>query len=144
MSTIADPPDPAAQERVQRETVDAGLAGSYPDAVEIQARIQAGRIAVQEAPQLSAPFEEVLELYGLQEGDKAVVRLAVQVRDVEATVTDDRLLSVVLQHTLLRNVANEKGVHYAMELSGHRSDRDIWRYVRPDEQSLAEAMDELN
>jgi hypothetical protein len=26
-------------------------------------------------------------------------------------------------------MANEKGVHYAMELSGHRSDRYIWRYV---------------
>jgi integrase/recombinase XerD len=50
----------------------------------------------------------------------------------------------VLRHTLLRKVANEKGVHYAMELSGHRSDRYIWRYVRPDEQSLAEAMDEID
>jgi integrase/recombinase XerD len=50
----------------------------------------------------------------------------------------------VLRHTLLRKVANEKGMHYAMELSGHRSDRYIWRYVRPDEQSLAEAMDELD
>lgn len=50
----------------------------------------------------------------------------------------------VLRHTLLRKGANEKGVHDAMELSGHRSDRDIWRYVRPDEQRVAEAMDELN
>jgi len=50
----------------------------------------------------------------------------------------------VLGHTLLRKVANEKGVHYAMELSGHRSDRYIWRYVRPDAQSLAEAIDELD
>ena len=50
----------------------------------------------------------------------------------------------VLRHTLLRKVANEKGVHYAMELSGHRSDRYIWRYVRPDEQSLAEAIDDLD
>jgi hypothetical protein len=50
----------------------------------------------------------------------------------------------VLRHTLLRKVANEKGVHYAMELSGHRSDRYIWRYVKPDEQSLAEAIDELD
>jgi integrase/recombinase XerD len=49
----------------------------------------------------------------------------------------------VLRHTLLRKVANEKGVHYAMELSGHRSDRYIWRYVRPDAQSLAEALDDL-
>jgi site-specific recombinase XerD len=50
----------------------------------------------------------------------------------------------VLRHMLLRKVANEKGVHYAMELSGHRSDRDIWRYVRPDAQSLAEAIDDLD
>lgn len=51
--------------------------------------------------------------------------------------------SHILRHTLLRKVANEKGVHYAMELSGHRSDRYIWRYVRPDAQSLADAIDEL-
>lgn len=49
----------------------------------------------------------------------------------------------ILRHTLLRKVANEKGVHYAMELSGRRSDRYIWRYVRPDEQSLADAIDDL-
>jgi hypothetical protein len=30
-----------------------------------------------------------------------------------------------------------------MELSGHRSDRYIWRYVKPDVQSLAEALDDL-
>jgi integrase/recombinase XerD len=49
----------------------------------------------------------------------------------------------VLRHTLLRKVANAKGMHYAMELSGHRSDRYIWRYVKPDAQSLAEALDDL-
>jgi hypothetical protein len=49
----------------------------------------------------------------------------------------------VLRHTLLRKVANEKGVHYAIELSGHRSDRYIWRYVKPDAQSLADAIDDL-
>jgi hypothetical protein len=48
-----------------------------------------------------------------------------------------------LRHTLLRKVANEKGVHYAMELSAHRSDRYIWRYVKPDAESLAEALDTL-
>jgi integrase/recombinase XerD len=50
----------------------------------------------------------------------------------------------ILRHTFLRKVANEKGVHYAMELSGHRSDRYIWRYVKRDAQSLAEAIDELD
>jgi integrase/recombinase XerD len=50
----------------------------------------------------------------------------------------------ILRHTLLRKVANEKGVHYAMELSGHRSDRYIWRYVKPDAQRLADAIDALD
>ena len=49
----------------------------------------------------------------------------------------------VLRHTFLRKLAEEKGVHYAKEASGHKSDRYIWRYVKPDQQSLAEAVDEL-
>jgi hypothetical protein len=81
---------------VQHETVDAGLAGSYPDAVAIKGRIDAGRIEVRTVDQTSARFEEVLDLYGLQEGDKAVVRLALTAADVAATVTDDRLLYIVL------------------------------------------------
>jgi hypothetical protein len=84
---------------VQRETVDAGLAGGYPDALEIKTRIDAGRIEVRAVVRLADPFEEVLDLYGLQAGDKAVVRLAVQATDVEATVTDDRLLWVVLRRS---------------------------------------------
>jgi CheY-like chemotaxis protein len=50
----------------------------------------------------------------------------------------------VRRHTLLRQVANEKGVHDAMALSGHRSDRYSWRYVQPDAQSLADALDALD
>jgi integrase len=67
-------------------------------------------------------------------------------QQANAYLPSDQHLDVsphVLRHTLLRKVANEKGVHYAMELSGHRSDRYIWRYVRPDAQSLAEAIDEV-
>ena len=82
-------------EEVRQETVDAGLSGGYPDAVAIKERVDAGRIEVRTIARMSAPFEDVLALYGLQEGDKAVVRLA-QSADVEATVTDDRLLYVVL------------------------------------------------
>jgi hypothetical protein len=82
---------------IQQETVDAGLAGGYPDAVAIKERVDAGRIEIRTVARMSAPFEEVLELYGLQEGDKAVVRLALQAADVEATITDDRLLYVVLR-----------------------------------------------
>ena len=49
----------------------------------------------------------------------------------------------VLRHTFLRKLAEKKGVHYAREASGHQSDRYIWRYVKPDRQTLAEAIDEL-
>jgi len=83
-------------QEVQQETVEAGLTRGYPDAVEIKTRIDAGRIEVRAVAQLSDSFEEVLALYGLQAGDKAVVRLSLQAPDVEATVTDDRLLWIVL------------------------------------------------
>jgi integrase/recombinase XerD len=49
----------------------------------------------------------------------------------------------VLRHTFLRKLAETKGVQYAKEASGHQSDRYIWRYVQPDRQTLAEAIDEL-
>jgi hypothetical protein len=81
---------------VQQETVEAGLAGGYPDAVAIQERIAAGRIEVRTVARTSTRFEEVLDLYRLQEGDKAVVCLALTAADVTATVTDDRLLYIVL------------------------------------------------
>jgi hypothetical protein len=81
---------------VKEETVDAGLSGGYPDAMEIQARIDSGYIEVRETTQMSDSLEDVLELYGLEDGDKAVVRLSLQDSNVEATITDDRLLFVVL------------------------------------------------
>ena len=84
-------------QEVQQETVEAGLSGGYPDAVEIKARIDAGQIEVRTVAPLTPSFEEVLDLYGLHHGDKAVVRLALQTDEVKATVTDYRLLWVVLR-----------------------------------------------
>jgi integrase len=49
----------------------------------------------------------------------------------------------VLRHTFLRKLAETKGVHYAREASGHQSDRYIWRYVKPDQQTLTDAVDAL-
>ena len=49
----------------------------------------------------------------------------------------------VLRHTFLRKLTGAKGVPYAREASSHQSDRYIWRYVKPDQQTLAEAIDEL-
>lgn len=82
---------------VQGEAVESGLAGGYPDAVEIKRRVDSGRIRVGAVARLSDTFEGVLDLYGLSEGDKAVVRLSLQATEVKATVTDDRLLFVVLR-----------------------------------------------
>ncbi len=48
-----------------------------------------------------------------------------------------------LRHTFLCKLAETKGVHYAREASGHLSDRYIWRSVKPDRQTLAEAIDEV-
>jgi integrase/recombinase XerD len=50
----------------------------------------------------------------------------------------------VLRHTFLRKLAETKGVHYAREASGHQSDRYIWHYVKPDQQTLADAIDGLD
>jgi len=57
-------------------------------------------------------------------------------------IADCRLLiaDCRLEETKL---AETKGVHYAREASGHHSDRYIWRYVKPDQQTLADAIDEL-
>jgi integrase/recombinase XerD len=50
----------------------------------------------------------------------------------------------VLRPTFLRKLAETKGVQYAKEASGHKTDRYIWHYVKPDQQTLAEAMNELD
>jgi integrase/recombinase XerD len=55
-----------------------------------------------------------------------------------------RVSPQVLRHTLLHTVATEQGVQYALALSGHRSGRYIWRYVPPDAQRLADALDALD
>lgn len=48
-----------------------------------------------------------------------------------------------LRHTLLKKLADQKGIHVALKQSGHQSDRYIWRYVQPSEQAM-EADDELD
>jgi len=50
----------------------------------------------------------------------------------------------ILRYTFLRKLGEGKGVHYAKEASGHRSDRYIWRYVKPGHDSLADAINQLD
>ena len=49
----------------------------------------------------------------------------------------------VRRHTFLRQLAETTGVHEAREASGHQSNRSIWWSVKPDQQTLADAVDEL-
>ena len=54
-----------------------------------------------------------------------------------------RITPHVLRHTMLRKVAEEHGVQYAMELSGHTSSRYICRYVKPLRARIEEAVEGL-
>ena len=54
-----------------------------------------------------------------------------------------RLTPHVLRHTMLRRVAEEHGIQYAMEFSGHTSSRYIWRYVKPPREKIEEAVEGL-
>jgi integrase/recombinase XerD len=49
----------------------------------------------------------------------------------------------VLRHTRLRRVAEEHGIQYARKLSGHKSDKYIWRYVQPSNDQFEKAIDAL-
>jgi integrase/recombinase XerD len=78
-----------------------------------------------------------------REAATSIGRIAAQ---ANGRVADEEHIEVsphVLRHTFLRKLAEAKGVHYAREASGHQSDRYIWRYVKPDQQTLAEAIDAL-
>lgn len=50
----------------------------------------------------------------------------------------------VLRHTRLRRAAEEKGIQFARKLSGHKSDKYIWRYIQPADTDFEEAMDRLD
>lgn len=53
------------------------------------------------------------------------------------------LAAHVLRHTFLRQVATKHGVRVAMEVSGHSTDRYIWRYVKPSDEEKDKAMEGL-
>jgi integrase/recombinase XerD len=101
---------------------------------------------------LEAREDEALPLFITRTGRRLSRREAAAIIQRMATQANGRLADEeqievsphVLRHTFLRKLAETKGVHYAREASGHQSDRYIWRYVKPDQQTLAEAIDELD
>ncbi len=48
-----------------------------------------------------------------------------------------------LRHTFLRKVAQEHGVEFAMQSSGHASSKYIWRYVKPSDDQTEQALENL-
>jgi integrase/recombinase XerD len=48
-----------------------------------------------------------------------------------------------LRHTFLRKVAQERGVEFAMQMSGHASSKYIWRYVKPSDEQTEAALEDL-
>jgi hypothetical protein len=81
-------------QKVKGEVVDEGIVGGYPDAVEIQKRINNGQIDVIPDNPLPGAFEELLTDYGLEDGDKSII--ASRLRQPRLLmVSDDQLLYIV-------------------------------------------------
>jgi len=79
-----------------------------------------------------------------REAAAIIRRIAAQ---ANAYLPEDEKINVlphILRHTFLRKLAEAKGGQYAREASSHQSDRYIWRYVKPDRQTLADAIDALD
>jgi site-specific recombinase XerC len=77
------------------------------------------------------------------EAASSISRIATQANGRVSGADKMEVSPHVLPSYGLRKLAEAKGVHYAREASGHQSDRYIWRYVKPDQQTLADSVDEL-
>ena len=72
--------------------------------------------------------------------DDVLKKIAAQ---ANATLPAGEQISVsphVLRHTRLSQVARDKGVEFAMELSGHRSTKYIWRSIQADDDEMDSAL----
>ena len=48
-----------------------------------------------------------------------------------------------LRHTFLKKVTDKHGVHFAQELSGNVSIKEIFRYAKPSQEEMQETIEEL-
>lgn len=48
-----------------------------------------------------------------------------------------------LRHTFLKKVTDKHGVHFAQELSGNVSIKEIFRYAKPSQEEIQETIEEL-
>jgi integrase/recombinase XerD len=49
----------------------------------------------------------------------------------------------MLRHTFLKQVTDKHGVHFAQQMSGNVSIREIFRYAKPSQQEMDETVEEL-
>ncbi len=89
-------------ETVKVEAVDAGLQGNYPDAVLLAERVKSGAIQVMTTKPEAGVFQTILDDYGIEAGDKDLLWLCHQLSSYEFTVTDDRLLYIILNRFGMR------------------------------------------
>ncbi len=74
---------------------------------------------------------------------EALQRVAAQANARLADGEQIHLHPHVLRHTALRKMAEKKGIRFAQQMAGHASTKYIWRYVRPSEDEMERAMEEL-
>jgi hypothetical protein len=89
-------------EEVKVEVVDQGLVRGYSDAVLLDQRVKAAAIEVTASKTTHPILETILHEYGLEDGDRAIVRICREISDYEWVVVDDRLLYIVLNRFGLR------------------------------------------
>lgn len=78
-----------------------------------------------------------------QNAHEALQKIAKQANSTLEPEEHIQFSAHVLRHTMLRRTAEKHGVQYAKELSGHASDRYIWRYVQPSEEEKERALEDL-
>lgn len=78
-----------------------------------------------------------------QDAYDALEAIAGQANSTLGEAEQINLSGHVRRHTLHRIAAEKHGVQYAEELSGHASDRYIWRYLQPSAAEQERALEEL-
>jgi len=63
----------------------------------------------------------------------AIFEIAARDREIHLSPRTQR-------HTRLRQLAREKGIEFAVELSGHKSSKYIWRFIQADDEEMEAAM----
>lgn len=89
-------------EGVKDEAIDQGLQAGYPDAQALAGLVKAGAIKVEATQPADAVFEQVIDAYGVENGDKEVLRLCRQTPDYDHVIVDDRLLYLIIHRFNMR------------------------------------------